>query len=164
MMGHSELDLESVQAHAHPQLFTFNLAGERYGMDLLCIEQIQVWTHATRVPNAPDFVRGVTNLRGKIVPIIDGRCRFGLPQAAVGPRSTVVFARTGPPERRRIVGLLVDEVADVRTIEEPLQSHGHPGVDACIKGIANCEALMILVIDVDALLKPARRHPQLAVA
>ncbi len=149
------------------QLFTFMLGGERYGIDLLRVEQIQVWEQATRLPNTPTHIRGVTNLRGKIVPIIDARARFGLPKIPLGPRAAVVYARVGELGiNHRIVGLLVDEVADVRDLVEPIQSHGHEGDDECIEGIAKCGELMVLVIAIDALIAFTGRRgpPLLAVA
>ena len=75
------------------QFLTFIMAVEEYGVDILTVQEIRSWEEITVLPNAPDFVKGVINLRGTIVPIIDLRLRFGLPSTEYGPLTVVIVVK-----------------------------------------------------------------------
>ena len=75
------------------QFLTFMLNGEEYGVDILRVQEIKGWDSATPIPNTPAYVRGVINLRGTVVPIIDLRARFGLEHAAYGPTTVVIVLK-----------------------------------------------------------------------
>ena len=87
IIGSSELG-EDMQ-----QFLTFILAGEEYGVDILRVQEIKGWDAVTQVPNTPEYVRGVINLRGTIVPIIDLRIRFSMEQLAYGPTTVVIVLK-----------------------------------------------------------------------
>src|ERR1700724_4802579 len=75
------------------QYLTFLLAGEEYGVDILRVQEIKGWDKVTRIPHTPDYVLGVINLRGAVVPILDLRRRFGLETIAFGPTTVVIIVR-----------------------------------------------------------------------
>jgi purine-binding chemotaxis protein CheW len=98
----------AVTATPH-ECLTFRLGGEEYGIDILRVQEIRGYEHPTRIANAPSFVKGVLNLRGVIVPIVDLRLKFGLEHAAYdGVTVTVVLNVAG-----RTLGAVVDSVSDV---------------------------------------------------
>ena len=98
------------------QLLTFMLAGEEYGVDILRVQEIRGWGASTRVPRTPDYVRGIINLRGMIVPIIDLRERFGLETIEYGPTTVVIVLKTHFDEKERTMGIVVDAVSDVHNV------------------------------------------------
>ena len=95
------------------QFLTFVLAEEEYGVDILKVQEIKGWEEATPIPNSPDYVLGVINLRGTIVPILDLRTRFGLSKRELGRTTVVIVLRIEDEDRTQIVGLVVDAVSDV---------------------------------------------------
>lgn len=96
------------------QLLTFMLGDELYGLDILHVQEILSWQQPTRIPNAPPYMSGALNLRGEIVPVMDMRVRFNMPQAAFTPQTVVIVVRVA----RRVVGLVVDSVAQVEDVQQ----------------------------------------------
>lgn len=94
------------------QFISFKIGAEEYAIDILSVREIKGWTSTTVLPNQPEFVLGVMNLRGAIVPVFDLRCRFGL-GLTQATRSHVVIIIT---VLNRIIGLLVDAVSDILTV------------------------------------------------
>ena len=94
------------------QLVTFALGNEEYGIDIMAVREIKVWTETTPLPNSPEFVRGVINLRGVIIPIFDLRDRFGQGKTQTTKTHVVIIIAV----EERIVGILVDAVSDILTI------------------------------------------------
>ena len=82
------------------QFLTFVLGGEEYGVTILQVQGIQGWDRVTPIPNTPDFILGVINLRGAIVPIVDLRRRFGMPAAEFGPTTVVIVVRVAREGKR----------------------------------------------------------------
>src|ERR1700689_1268677 len=80
-------------ADSSEQYLTFMLAGEEYGVDILRVQEIKGWDKVTRMPHTPDYVLGVINLRGAVVPILDLRRRFGLEMIDFGPTTVVIVVR-----------------------------------------------------------------------
>ncbi|MDH5735599.1 MAG: chemotaxis protein CheW, partial [Gammaproteobacteria bacterium] len=97
------------------EYLTFRLANEEYGVDILRVQEIRGWENVTRIPNAPNYVKGVLNLRGAIVPIMDLRIRFDLPATDYTPTTVVVVlaVMSNNGEKKRIVGVVVDAISDV---------------------------------------------------
>ena len=157
---------------AADQYLTFMLATEEYGVEILRVQEIKGWEQTTPMPNTPEHVLGVINIRGEIVPIIDLRERFGLKRAPHGPMTVVVVVKLVSDEKERTVGLVVDAVADVyRLDKEQLQPSPELGdgiSSDCIKGLATIDNKMVLIIDVDELIdfsaitSPARSPIELA--
>ncbi|MBV8501286.1 MAG: chemotaxis protein CheW [Paucibacter sp.] len=91
------------------EFLTFRLGAEEYGIDILRVQEIRSYEAPTRIANAPDFIKGVVNLRGVIVPIVDLRLKFGLADAEYNSFTVVIILNLG----RRVVGVVVDAVSDV---------------------------------------------------
>lgn len=141
---------------ANGQYLTFILGGEEYGIEILKVQEIKGWDSATPIPNSPEHVLGVLNLRGAIVPIVDLRKRLGLENAAYGPTTVIVVAKTTVEEHERTVGLVVDAVADVYRLDtQDIQDAPEMGVQVdqrVIKGLATVDKKMVILIDVDRLI------------
>lgn len=137
------------------QVLTFVLGVEEYGVDILRVMEIRGWDHATPIPNTPDFVRGVINLRGTIVPIVDLRRRLGMPAQAYDSTTVVVVVRVQSPSRTRTMGLVVDAVSDVHMVPagsiRPAPALSSIDADY-VMGLATVREKMLIMLDVDALL------------
>ncbi len=94
------------------QFISFTIGSEEYAVDIISVREIKGWTEVTSLPNQPEYMRGVLNLRGVIVPIFDMRCRFGMGSTEATPTHVVIIVSIG----ERIVGLLVDAVSDILTV------------------------------------------------
>ena len=151
IIGNSELG-EDMQ-----QFLTFLLAGEEYGVDILRVQEIKGWDAVTQVPNTPEYVRGVINLRGTIVPIIDLRIRFSMDQLEYGPTTVVIVLKVMSGENdSRIMGIVVDGVSDVYNVKKE-EINAAPdfgdGVDSSfVKGLATVEDKMVIILDIDHML------------
>lgn len=139
------------------QYLTFLLVDEQYGLNILKVQEIRGWEKTTRIPNSPDYVRGVLNLRGTIVPIVDLRLRFGLPAEPYSKETVVIVVRTaknGTDERS--LGLVVDAVSDVlvarddQIIDTP-EFGAHVPTEN-ILGLVHDAEKMVMLLDVDLLL------------
>jgi purine-binding chemotaxis protein CheW len=100
------------------QYLTFLLAQEQYGFNILCVEEIRSWEKPTKIPNAPSYVKGVINMRGIIVPIIDLRMKFNIGQAIYSETTVVIVLTVESDEASRTIGFVVDGVSDVLNAEE----------------------------------------------
>lgn len=96
------------------QLVSFTVGNEEYGVDIMAVREIRAWSETTPLPNTPEVVRGVINMRGAIVPIFDLRARFGMPRTEPTKYNVVIIVSISS----RIVGILVDAVSDIITINE----------------------------------------------
>ncbi|MBB1468716.1 purine-binding chemotaxis protein CheW [Pseudoalteromonas sp. SG41-5] len=118
--AHSELNNKIMleQGQGVKQFLTFIMADEEYGVDILTVQEIRSWEEITEIPNAPDYVKGVINLRGTIVPILDLRLRFGLATIDYGPLTVVIVVKVIFEQNSKIMGMVVDAVSDVYSIVE----------------------------------------------
>ena len=134
------------------QLVSFNLGDEEYGVDILRVQEINRMVHITRVPKAPEFVEGVINLRGKVIPIVDLRKRFGLVAKPHDKNTRIIVVDIDG----RTVGLIVDGVSEVLrfsmdTIEPPPPMV--TGVDAeYIWGVGKLEDRLLILLDLSKVL------------
>lgn len=142
------------------QYLTFMLAGEEYGVDILRVQEIKGWDTVTPLPNTPHYVKGVINLRGTIVPIIDLRERFAMPPMPYGPTTVIIVLKVletsaEGDESERITGVVVDSVSDVRNLPtadvQPPPSVGHGGVSG-VKGLSHVDDHLLILLDIDKLL------------
>lgn len=136
---------------------TFVLATEEYAVDILRVQEIKGWNKVTPIPNTPDYICGVINLRGTIVPIIDLRLRFGLERLEYGVMTVVVVVKViAPNGKERIMGVVVDAVSDVYDVTEseikPPPDFGSVISIEFIKGLATVGEKMVIVLDIDKLL------------
>lgn len=148
--------LNAQQDENKNQYLTFILAGEEYGVDILRVQEIKGWDNVTKIPNAPHYIKGVMNLRGTIVPIIDLRERFNLEKLEYGPMTVVIVLKVETENRHRTMGIVVDAVSDVYDIAS---EHMRPPPDfgdvisvEFLKGLATVDNKMVIVLDIDHLL------------
>ncbi len=138
------------------QYLTFIIAQEEYGVDILRVQEIKGWSKTTPIPNTPDYIKGVMNLRGAIVPIIDLRERFGLPPLEYGPMTVVIVVSVFSEERERLMGVVVDAVSDVYNVKpddlKPAPDLGGKLRSEFVKGLATVDEKLMIVIDIDNLL------------
>jgi purine-binding chemotaxis protein CheW len=151
--------LPATRAH-HGKYMTFRLAGEDYGLEILKVREIIGLLEITRVPRAPGFVRGVVNLRGRVIPVVDLRVKFGLPTAAATDQTVIVVAQVAVAGRALTMGLLVDEVLEVLDVKassiEPPPDLGGFAVDAdFILGVAKTAHRVVFLLDIARVLSPA---------
>ncbi len=151
-----ETDTASVLTSDARQYLTFLLAAAEYGVDILRVQEIKGWDTVTALPNTPEYVRGVMNLRGAIVPIIDLRQRFRMERLDPGPTTAVVVLKVIHDHGSRIMGMVVDAVSDVHNITDaelrPAPECGSTASSECVQGLATVNGQMLIILDVDQLL------------
>ncbi len=138
------------------QYLSFVLGKEEYGVDILRVQEIRSWEPVSRVPNVPAYEKGVVNLRGAIVPIIDLRERFTLSKVEYTPLTVVVVLQTGNGSNTRIMGVVVDSVSDVISVErneiQGAPDFGTKVSNEFINGLVSVSERMVMLLDVDKLL------------
>lgn len=138
------------------EYLTFILEGEEYGVDILCVQEIRVWSTITELPNKPNYMKGVINLRGVIIPIIDLRMRFGQQPLDYGEQTVTIILRKQTTTATMVVGIVVDAVSEVykftkQSIREAPAFGSH--IDSCfLKGLASVDEKLIILLDSDSLL------------
>ena len=134
------------------EFLTFTLGDEHYGVDILKVQEIRGYDAVTRVPDAPEYIKGVINLRGTVLPIIDLGARFGLETSEPTARHVIMVAHIGG----RMVGLLVDAVSDILQMSEasvqPTPDVASDQVKTFVKGIFSIDGRMISLIELDHIL------------
>lgn len=140
------------------QYLSFILANEEYGVDILRVQEIKGWDGATPMPNMPDFVLGIINLRGTVVPVIDLRKFFKLDTAEFNQQTVVIVVKVNDESHNeRTMGIVVDAVSEVHNIAKTdmMQSPDFGGVadTEAIKGLATVSEQMIILLDIDHLMK-----------
>lgn len=154
-----DVDLMSIGAEGQ-QFLTFMLAGEEYGVDILRVQEIKGWDSVTKIPNTPDYIRGVINLRGTIVPIIDMRLRFNLEQLEYGATTVVIVVKVlSDSGKSRTMGIIVDGVSDVYNIAEeevkPAPDFGTAVDTNFVKGLTTVNEKMVILLDIDHMCNSA---------
>ncbi len=146
---------ESIETVAGKYL-TFSLAGEDYGIRITHIKEIIAMAPITPVPRTPKSFKGVINLRGKIIPVIDLRTKFGLPEIPIGERNCIIILTIGPAERPTPMGILVDSVSEVMNIKgEHIEKNpywGGSGTPEFILGMANMDGRVKILLDIERFL------------
>jgi purine-binding chemotaxis protein CheW len=134
------------------QLISFAIGNDQYGVDIMAVREIKGWTDITHLPKQPDYVRGVLNLRGVIVPIIDLRCRFGQGLTEATPLHIVIIVQIAS----KPIGLLADRVLDIVSLDEsqiqPVPRIAHANRINFLSGLVTIEGSMIALIDLPNLL------------
>ncbi|WP_394211593.1 chemotaxis protein CheW [Enterovibrio calviensis] len=133
---------------------SFDLAHELYGVDIQAVEEIRVWESPTVIPRSPEFVLGVINLRGMIVPIMDLRVRFNIGVVEYLPTTVVLILKAGESAGNRMMGVVVDAVSDVIDLGDKslIPPIGDSQVMPFVSGLLNVDAQVMSLLDVDALL------------
>jgi purine-binding chemotaxis protein CheW len=137
------------------EYLTFRLDQEEYGIDILKVQEIRGYEQPTRIANAPAFIKGVVNLRGTIVPIVDMRLKFNCAQTDYNSFTVVIILNL----RDRVVGIVVDSVSDVMELSaENIRSA--PDVESaidngCILGLGSVGERMLILLDIEKLMSNA---------
>ncbi len=148
--------LEEAGGEHGSQYLTFSLAGEEYGVDILGVQEVKVWTEVTVLPNTPVYVKGVLNLRGTVVPIIDLRLCFSMEQVDYDATTVIVVLKLDIEGRERTIGLVVDSVSDVLDINNSqirtTDEFDMTSQTDAITGVATLESKMVILLDAAKLL------------
>ncbi|MCC6918016.1 MAG: purine-binding chemotaxis protein CheW [Alphaproteobacteria bacterium] len=134
------------------ELISFRIDDQEFCLDVMSVREIRGWTLTTVLPNTPRYVRGVINLRGAVLPVLDLKDRLGLGQTDAQQRSVIIVVRS----RDKLVGLLVDAVSDILTVEtamvQPTPKVGCETVSQFIRGIIAVEGRMISWIAIEDIV------------
>lgn len=138
------------------QLISFAIGDDQYGVDIMAVREIKGWTEITHLPRQPDYVRGVLNLRGVIVPIIDLRCRFGQGLTDATPLHIVIIVQVAS----KPIGLLADRVLDIVSLDEsqiqPVPRIANSSRISFLSGLVMVDGAMIALIDLPNVLTDAK--------
>jgi purine-binding chemotaxis protein CheW len=134
------------------QFLTFNLGEELYGVDILRVQEIKGYTAVTKIPNTPSHIKGVLNLRGTIVPIIELRTKFSMPTIDYTAFTVIIVVVV----RDKVMGLVVDAVSDVLNIDkkdiQPPPQFGAKVDVSFLNGIGKSNDKLVALLDIDRLL------------
>lgn len=135
------------------QLVSFTIGQEEFGLDIQSIQEINRMVEVTHVPNAPDFVSGVINLRGKVIPVIDLRRRFGFPSKESDKNTRIIVVELG----NTIVGFVVDSVREVLRIPKSITEPPPPiiaGIGAeYVTAVGKLEDRLLILLDLERILQ-----------
>ncbi|MBK4736995.1 chemotaxis protein CheW [Noviherbaspirillum pedocola] len=134
------------------EYLAFKLGQEEYGIDILKVQEIRGYESVTRIANAPEFIKGVINLRGIIVPIVDMRIKFDLGEPTYDQFTVVIILSIA----NRVVGMVVDSVSDVTTLEQeqikPAPEMGTALNTDCLIGLGTLGERMLILLDIERLM------------
>ncbi|CAJ0735127.1 chemotaxis protein CheW [Ralstonia mannitolilytica] len=137
------------------EYLAFTLGREEYGIDILKVQEIRGYETVTRIANAPDFIKGVINLRGIIVPIVDLRIKFQLDRVEYNQYTVVIILNL----KDRVVGIVVDGVSDVLTLQsqqiKPAPEFSGALDTEYIRGLGSIDERMLILVDIERLLMSA---------
>ena len=140
---------------AGSEFLAFTLGSEEYGIDILKVQEIRGYDAVTRLPDAPDYIKGVVNLRGTIVPVVDLRLKFKMKDVGYGPTTVMIVLNVAD----RVVGIVVDSVSDVVRLSAE-QIREVPELGATIDrqfltGIGTLDERMLILLDIERLMTSA---------
>jgi purine-binding chemotaxis protein CheW len=134
------------------QYLTFTLGTEEYGVEILKVQEIKGYSAITPIPNTPSYVKGVMNLRGAIIPIVDLRAKLAMSEAAYNQFTVIIVVRVGA----KTVGVVVDAVSDVLNIPtkdiQPTPDFGAQVDARFISGLAKAGERLVVLLDIDKVL------------
>ncbi|HVJ77597.1 MAG TPA: chemotaxis protein CheW [Hyphomicrobium sp.] len=137
---------------ANNEFVAFRVGAQEFCVDIMGVREIRGWTPATPLPHAPSYVRGVINLRGAVLPIVDLGLRFGLGPTEPTPRSVIIVVHI----HQQVVGLLVDAVSDILTSSEasmqPTPDIASDMAKTFVKGVYAVDSRMISIVTLDSVL------------
>jgi len=138
------------------QFLSFTLGDEDYGVNILRVQEIRGWEEVREIPNTPDYIKGVLNLRSTVVPIIDLRIRFGLEDYEYKTTTVIIVLSVEREDATHLMGVVVDAVSDVLNIEpdniKTAPSFGAKINTKYIKGMVMVDDRMVILLDTDKLL------------
>lgn len=149
---------QAMEAAEPRKVVAFRIGNQEFCVDIMSVREIRCWTPATPLPRSPDFVRGVINLRGFVLPIVDLAARFGFPPAEPTAQNVIIVTQIG----QRTVGLLVDAVSDILTVTDDLVQ---PTPDIAsdiaatfVRGVFVIEGRMISFVALDGVVPATERE------
>ena len=148
----TQTSMQAVGDDAGKEFLAFTLGREEYGIDILRVQEIRGYETVTRIANAPDFIKGVVNLRGTIIPIVDMRIKFNLGTPTYDQFTVVIILNIAG----RVVGMVVDSVSDVTTLA-PEQVRPAPEISTVFDtdyliGLGTIDERMLILVDIDKLM------------
>jgi purine-binding chemotaxis protein CheW len=150
--AHKQQQQQQIAATGRLEVVTFKLGEEEYGIDIQKVQELRGYDAVTRIANAPDYIKGVVNLRGIIVPIIDMRIKFKLGDPTYDQFTVVIVLNIGG----RVVGMVVDSVSDVITLTaeqiKPAPEMGSVLDADYLIGLGTLEERMLILVDIDRLM------------
>jgi purine-binding chemotaxis protein CheW len=140
----------------------FELGREEFGIRVLKVREIMGIQDITAVPQTPAHVKGVINLRGKVIPVVDLRLKFGLPEQEYTPRTCIIVVQVEGEERPMLMGIVVDGVAEVLNVAaadiEDTPEFGQAVATPCLLGMAKIKGKVKILLDIDQVLKNDDLH------
>lgn len=154
-MSEASVSTSSSALQSGTEFLSFKLGAEEYGLNILKVQEIRGYESVTRIANAPEFIKGVINLRGIIVPIVDMRIKFGLGEATYDQFTVVIVLNLGG----RIMGMVVDGVSDVVMVT-PEQIKPAPQMGTVLNtdyliGLGTLDDRMLILVDIEQLMSSA---------
>jgi purine-binding chemotaxis protein CheW len=150
-------DVGSSLNSANREFVAFRVGAQEFCIDIMGVREIRGWTVATPLPHAPAYVRGVINLRGAVLPIVDLAMRFGLGLTEPTPRSVIIVVQV----HQQVVGLLVDAVSDILTTSEasmqPTPDIASDMAKTFVKGVYAVDGRMISIVTLESVLPISAR-------
>ena len=144
--------LQDDEGNYTQEFLTFTLGAEEYAIDILKVQEIRGYEQPTSIANAPTYIKGVINLRGAIVPIVDLRIKFNVGTAEYTPFTVVIILNIG----ERVVGAVVDSVSDVIMLASgeirPAPEFAATVDTRCIRGLCTHDERMLIVVDIERLM------------
>lgn len=151
-MHHAATNAQQTAKSTPAEYITFRIGAQEFCLDIMSVREIRGWTEATRIPHAPPFVRGVINLRGIVLPIIDVADRLGLDKADLTARHVIIVAQVGA----QTVGMLVDSVSDILTITngaiQPTPDVGSELARSFVRGVLAVDGRLVSVLSLERVV------------
>lgn len=140
------------------ELVAFRIGDQEFCVDIMSVREIRGWTPATAIPHSPKFVRGVINLRGAVLPVVDLASRLSLPVVEPTARHVIIVSQVG----ERIAGILVDAVSDILSLDpaliQPTPDVSSHAARSFVRGVVAMEGRMISIITLDTILPAMDRE------
>ena len=155
-MNAHALDAHEAMTELAGKYLTFQLGDEGYGLEILKVQEIIGMQEITKIPKAPDYVKGVINLRGKVIPVVDLRLKFSMPEQEITRKTCIIVTQVQRGESSLIIGIVVDEVSEVLEIAgdqiEPAPAFGTQVDTNFILGMAKTENAVKILLNIDKVL------------
>lgn len=147
------MDLDKIGTKIH-EIIAFRVGKQEFSINVTSVREIRGWTSATILPKAPRYIRGVINLRGAVLPIVDFAVRLGLPTAEPTARNVIIVVQI----EQKQIGLLVDAVSDIITLDhnniQPTPDVSSDAVSTFLRGLLPVDGRMISLVSLDHVLPP----------
>ena len=146
----------ALSGNRNQEYLSFFISGQEFAVDILSVQEIRVWSSATEIPNTPGYLKGVINLRGVIIPIVDLRERFGAAPVDYDATTVVIILHAELGGKKSVVGIVVDSVSEVHNVsEEQIRQAPDFGqfIDSrFLKGMATVDDKIITLLETNSLL------------